>query len=65
LADVRVPVHIFAGQHDPAVGIALLEGTTQRHLPQAEVEVLANSGHYPMFEVPAFLAARLESLLAV
>ncbi len=65
LADVRVPVHIFAGQHDPAVGIALLEGTTQRHLPQAEVEVLANSGHYPMFEVPVFLAARLESLLAV
>ena len=63
LAGLTLPVHILVGEHDPAVGVALLANTTQRHLPQAQVELIPNAGHYPMFEVPVYLASRLEALL--
>lgn len=63
LAGLSMPVHILVGEHDPAVGVALLANTTQRHLPQTQVEIIPNAGHYPMFEVPVYLATRLEQLL--
>ena len=56
-------MHQLVGEHDPAVGEALVRGSTARTLPQTTVEVLANCGHYPMFEVPVALATAMERFL--
>lgn len=63
LSGLHHPVHLIVGEHDPAVSVGLLADTTQKHLPQATVEVLTNAGHYPMFETPVALATILERQL--
>ena len=40
-----------------------MRGTWLAHYPNAELTVLANSGHYPMYEVPVAFAAALEAFL--
>ncbi len=62
-ARIRAPLHVILGEHDPAVPASLIEATTRATCPHATVEVLANAGHYPMFEVPVALATSLERFL--
>lgn len=62
-AALTQPVHQLVGEHDPAVGEALVRGSTLRTLPHGTVETLANAGHYPMFEVPVALATAMERFL--
>ncbi|WP_035800663.1 alpha/beta fold hydrolase [Kitasatospora mediocidica] len=58
-----LPVRLFAGEHDAALSEAVLRATWLPHYPQAEIEVLPASGHYPMYEVPVAFAAALEAFL--
>ena len=51
------------GEHDPALSAAVMEQTWLVFYPNAELEVLANAGHYPMFETPAALVASIEGFL--
>jgi pimeloyl-ACP methyl ester carboxylesterase len=62
LEGLRQPVTVLLGAHDPAIPEALHAGT-RALLPQTRIEVLENSGHYPMFEVPVALATALERAL--
>ena len=58
-----VPVKVIVGEHDPALSAQVMEQTYLALLPNAELEVLANAGHYPMFETPVALATAMEEFL--
>jgi pimeloyl-ACP methyl ester carboxylesterase len=58
-----VPVKVIVGETDPALSAAVMEQTWLRYFPAAELEILANAGHYPMFETPVALATSIERFL--
>lgn len=58
-----VPVKVIVGEHDPALGAALMQATFLASYPECELEVLANAGHYPMHETPVALATSIENFL--
>jgi pimeloyl-ACP methyl ester carboxylesterase len=61
--DAGVPVKVIIGETDPAMSAAMMEQTWLTYFPGAELEVLANAGHYPMFETPVALATSIERFL--
>ncbi|MFE4515283.1 alpha/beta fold hydrolase [Kitasatospora sp. NPDC056783] len=58
-----VPVKVIVGEHDLALTAELMRDTFLSHFPNAELEELGGSGHYPMYEAPVALAASLEGFL--
>jgi pimeloyl-ACP methyl ester carboxylesterase len=62
--DDRTPVKVIVGETDPALSAAAMQQTWQVYFPGAELEVMANAGHYPMFETPVALATSIEEFLA-
>ena len=58
-----IPALAIVGETDPALGAATIEQTWMRHYPNAQLEVLANAGHYAMHETPVRLATVLEDFL--
>lgn len=64
--DVRgkeLPVLVAVGEHDPALGKETCDQTWMQLFPNARLEVVANAGHYPMFEAPVNLATLLNDFL--
>jgi pimeloyl-ACP methyl ester carboxylesterase len=59
----NTPVKVIVGEHDPALSAEVMEQTWLAFFPRAELEVLANAGHYPMFETPVALATSIEEFL--
>jgi pimeloyl-ACP methyl ester carboxylesterase len=59
-----VPALAIVGEHDPAMGAATMAATWLTHYPNARLEVLANAGHYAMYETPVRLATVLDDFLA-
>src|ERR1035438_4441144 len=62
--DHSTPVKVIVGETDPALSAAVMEQTWLVFFPGAELAVLANAGHYPMFETPVALATSIEEFLA-
>ena len=62
--DDHPPVHLIVGEHDPAVGLDHVQTSWQLTYPDATVDVLANAGHYPMWETPVALLTSIEKALA-
>lgn len=58
------PTLIVVGAHDAGVPEALVRSTWLLQFPQARLEVLPESGHYPMFEQPPRLAALVAEHIA-
>jgi pimeloyl-ACP methyl ester carboxylesterase len=56
-------VKVIVGEHDPALSAEVMKQTWLQFFPRAELEVIPNAGHYPMFETPAALAASVEEFL--
>jgi len=56
-------VKVIVGEHDPALSAEVMQQTWLVFYPNAELQVLANAGHYPMFETPAALVASIEGFL--
>ncbi|WP_371497778.1 alpha/beta hydrolase [Kitasatospora sp. NBC_00374] len=63
IAGSRLPVRVFIGEHDLALTEPVMQATWLSHYPDASLEVLANSGHYPMYELPVAFATALEDFL--
>lgn len=63
IAGNPVPALAVVGAHDPALGEAAITATWLTHYPNARLEVLANAGHYAMYETPVRLATVLEEFL--
>jgi pimeloyl-ACP methyl ester carboxylesterase len=61
--DGRTPVKVIVGETDPALSAEAMEQTWLVYFPGAELEVMANAGHYPMFETPVALATSIEEFL--
>jgi pimeloyl-ACP methyl ester carboxylesterase len=59
-----VPVKIIAGEHDPSLSAEFMEHTWLELYPNAELEVIRGSGHYPAHESPVTLATVLEEFLS-
>jgi pimeloyl-ACP methyl ester carboxylesterase len=59
----HIPVKVIAGAHDPALDAAMMSDTWLKWHQGAELEVIADAGHYPMFETPVWLATTVERFL--
>ncbi|WP_041840784.1 alpha/beta fold hydrolase [Actinoplanes friuliensis] len=59
-----VPALAVIGEHDPAIAEPTMRATWLAHYPNARLEVLANAGHYAMYETPVRLARILDDFLA-
>jgi pimeloyl-ACP methyl ester carboxylesterase len=62
-AGSKTPVKVIVGETDPAISADVMRQTWLTYFPDAELEVLANAGHYPMFETPVALATSIERFL--
>lgn len=63
IAGKRLPVKVIIGAHDQALTEDAMKATYLAWYPNAELEVMANAGHYPMNETPAALATSIEAFL--
>lgn len=59
----QTPVRVIVGEHDPTLNLGLMERTWLAWYPNSSAVMLANCGHYPMFEVLLTLAATLPTCL--
>ncbi len=60
----ELPVLVAVGEHDPALGVETVTQTWLPLYPNARLEVVANAGHYPMFEAPVHLATLINGFVA-
>jgi pimeloyl-ACP methyl ester carboxylesterase len=61
--DTSTPVKLIVGVNDPAVSAEVMEQTWLVFFPDAEMTILPDAGHYPMFESPVSLATSIEEFL--
>lgn len=59
----NIAVSVCIGEFDPAFNKGAMEQTYLNWLPNAELHVLNNAGHYPMLETPVQMATRMETFL--
>ena len=59
----KTPLLVLLGEHDPALGLPVMQATFQQQYPNCTIHVLSNAGHYAMFETPVALATTVESFL--
>jgi pimeloyl-ACP methyl ester carboxylesterase len=61
--DTATPVKLIVGVNDPAMSADVMEHTWRVTFPNAELTILPDAGHYPMFESPVSLASSIEEFL--
>jgi pimeloyl-ACP methyl ester carboxylesterase len=59
----QTPVKVIVGANDPSMTAERMTATWLEWYPNAELEILSNTGHYPMHEVPVALAASIQNFL--
>ena len=52
-----VPIKVLVGEYDQSITAAAMQQTVLKWFAKAELEVLANAGHYPMIEIPINFAS--------
>ena len=61
--DTSTPVKLIVGVNDPALSADVMEQTWLVFFPEAEMTILPDAGHYPMFESPVSLVTSIEEFL--
>ena len=61
--DTATPVKLIVGVNDPALSADVMEQTWRVFFPDAELTIMPDAGHYPMFESPVSLATSIEEFL--
>ena len=61
--DTSTPVKVIVGVNDPALSADVMEQTWLVCFPEAQMTILPDAGHYPMFESPVSLATSIEEFL--
>jgi pimeloyl-ACP methyl ester carboxylesterase len=51
----ELPLLVCPGEHDGALTPGVMKQTYMEWYPNAELEVLPNSEHYPIQEIPVYL----------
>lgn len=59
-----VPFLAITGEHDAGVPTDAVKGTILQWMPNAELHVIANAGHYPMQETPIHFVTVIEAFMA-
>ena len=59
----KTPLKVLVGEHDPHLTAEFMQQTIMQWFTNAELEVLRNSGHYPMLEIPINLATICETFM--
>ena len=62
-AGLETPLLVCPGEHDQALTADVMEQTYMALYPNATLEILPNSGHYPMQETPVYLATLVENFM--
>lgn len=60
---LETPLLVCPGEHDQALTADVMQQTYMQWYPNASLSVLPNSGHYPMQEIPVFLATTMEQFM--
>jgi len=60
---LQTPVLVCIGEHDLAFSKETMESTYLTWLPNSQLEIIANAGHYPMQEAPVNLATVMEAFM--
>jgi len=63
VSGIETPVLVLLGEHDLAFTREGMEATYLAWYPNAELEMIANAGHYAMQEAPVNLATLMEAFL--
>ncbi len=63
VAGTKIPMKLFVGQHDPALGEGAARATWLKAFPHAALEVIPSAGHYAPQETPIALVTGLEAFL--
>ncbi|MFI5933601.1 alpha/beta fold hydrolase [Actinoplanes sp. NPDC051494] len=58
-----VPALAVVGAQDPAITAAIMENTWLEPYPNSKLEIIADAGHYAMYETPVLLQTLIEDFL--
>ena len=61
---LSVPLKVLVGEYDPGITVEFMKQTLLKWFPNSELEVLKNSGHIPIAEVPINLATITQAFMA-
>lgn len=61
---ISAPIKILIGEHDSSITEEAIRQDFLPHYPNAELEVLAATGHYPVIEIPVALASAIDRFLS-